>query len=63
MCLLGFELRTFGRAVSALNCRAISPARMCAYLQTGRTIYCGELNRKESWELEPQSHCMSWDAS
>jgi hypothetical protein len=26
MWLLGFELRAFGRAVSALNCRAISPA-------------------------------------
>jgi hypothetical protein len=26
MWLLGFELRTFGRAVSALNCWAISPA-------------------------------------
>jgi hypothetical protein len=26
MWLLGFELRTFGRAVGALNYRAISPA-------------------------------------
>jgi hypothetical protein len=26
MWLLGFELRTFRRAVSALNCRVISPA-------------------------------------
>jgi hypothetical protein len=30
MWLLGIELRTFGRAISALNCWAISPARhMC----------------------------------
>ena len=26
MCLLAIELRTFGRAVSALNLQAISPA-------------------------------------
>jgi hypothetical protein len=36
MWLLGFELRTFGRAVSALNCGAISPALVSHFLR----VYC-----------------------
>jgi hypothetical protein len=32
--LPGFELRTFGRAVSALSCWAISPAAMLSFLNT-----------------------------
>jgi hypothetical protein len=35
MWMLGFELRTSGRAVSALNCRAISPAQHGVLLNWG----------------------------
>ena len=38
MWLLGFKLRTFGRAVSVLNCWAISPAPVPAFLVRGQIL-------------------------
>jgi hypothetical protein len=45
MWLLGFELRAFGRAASALNLRAISPAPKATLIRT--TFNCGWLTGSE----------------
>ena len=56
MWLLGFELRTYGRAVSALNRWASSP--VYTYFQaTQKTVYCrkvlGSPSRLFSWSSTP----------
>jgi hypothetical protein len=46
MWFLGFEFRTFGRAVSALNCSAISPAPLRLFLQQSALKIISE-----GWEM------------
>jgi hypothetical protein len=47
MWLLGFELRTFRRTVSALNCCAISPYYLILYtnykVKTYKDFVCGTI--------------------
>jgi hypothetical protein len=54
MWLLGFELRTFGRAVGALNCWAISPAPVPGLFKYSMGMFMEE---KKCYILAP---CSTW---
>jgi hypothetical protein len=51
MWLLGFELRTSGRAVGALNHQAISPALCILLLKQKHTMTLGSTESKTTSEL------------
>jgi hypothetical protein len=62
MWLLGFELRTFGRAVSALNCRAILQPYFFSLCESTVTVF---RHTKKGYQILLQMvlshHLVAWN--